>query len=395
MIDKHYTAQAIAERIVALLPERRVRTVADFAVGDGSLLRALAQRWPNAHMLATDIDPDAIRRVRSAFPGVRALGLDFLSTESHASKRLSRYHGSADIVFINPPFSCRGAAKLPVHLADASLTCSKAMAFLLETLRYRSSEGIVAAILPASCMTSEKDEAARSYLLRRFQLDVLGSLDATSFDRCSVQTVCVLVRPPYDEGRALTRRQRPKIAKVAFAARLSRGSTAVSNAIPRGDRGFLLAHTTDLQRNRLQPAKIKVKDLGLRVQGPCVLIPRVGRMRQDKICVVPRGRKVLMSDCLIAIETALESESVSLASMLDANFERLAAIYGGTCAPYTTLARVSELLSSLGVVVVPDRPTACNPTSKVDARLGSNKPSWSISALHSVAWPKLLEGSSR
>lgn len=355
-MDKHYTADKIAAQIVDLLPAREARLVADFAAGDGSLLRALGRRWPRAHMLASDIDPNAIRSLRHTLPGVRAHGLDFLEARSHEGQRLRRYRQAADIIFINPPFSCRGGTKLALVVDGVAIKCSKAMAFLLATLRYRAATGIIVAILPASCLTSDKDRQARDHLTDRFHLEVLGSLEPTDFARCSVQTICVIVRPITEPSTRSTAAARRAIGPVSFAARLSRGSIAVARSFPRTERGFLLAHTTDLQRNRLMPATRKVLSRGERVQGPCVIFPRVGRVRRDKICVVPKGRRVLMSDCLIAVETALESEAAQLASMLLEDFEHYASIYAGTCAPYTTLTRVRDLLLDLGVAIVAVRP---------------------------------------
>lgn len=355
-MDKHYTADAIAARIVDLLPVHEARLIADFAAGDGSLLRALARRWPDAHMLASDIDSNAIRGLRQAFPGVRAHGLDFLDERSHLGRRLRRYRNAADVIFINPPFSCRGGTKFTATMDGIALKCSKAMAFLIGTLQYRASTGIIVAILPASCLSSEKDREARSRLTERFRLDVLGLLEPTDFARCSVQTICVMLRPIADASSHPLAAVRPAIAPVAFAARLSRGSIAVGRSFPTSNYGFLLAHTTDLQGNRLRPATRKVTNLGERVQGPCIIFPRVGRVRRDKICLIPKGRKVLMSDCLIAVETALASEASKLLEMLLANFDRYASIYTGTCAPYTTLNRVRDLLLDLGVVLVVERP---------------------------------------
>jgi predicted RNA methylase len=392
-MDKHYTADAIATRIVDLLPAHEARLVADFAAGDGSLLRALARRWPGAQMVASDIDPNAIRGLRRAFPGVRAHGLDFLDARSHQGRRLRRYRNAADIVFINPPFSCRGGTKFAAAIDGAAVKCSKAMAFLIETLRYRASAGIIVAILPASCLSSEKDREARGRLAEHFRLDVLGLLEPTDFARCSVQTVCVIMRPIAGATSHPLAAVRPAIAPVAFAARLSRGSIAVARSFPTSDYGFLLAHTTDLQGYRLRAATRKVPNPGECVQGPCVIFPRVGRVRRDKICVIPKGRKVLMSDCLIAVETALVSEASKLAEMLLANFDRYASIYTGTCAPYTTLSRVRDLLLDLGVALVVERPEE-RPSRPKAHEWGVHVGSRSFGSptdFLSAPWPRLIE----
>jgi hypothetical protein len=100
-----------------------------------------------------------------------------------------------------------------------------------------------------------------------------------------------------------------------------------------------------------------------------------------------------MSDCLIAVETALTSEASKLAEMLLANFDRYASIYTGTCAPYTTLVRVRELLLDLGVALVPERPEE-RPNRLKAAEWGGNVGSQSFEIptnFLSAPWPRLIE----
>ena len=62
-MDIHYTPSALATSLVQATSEVRPKLVADLAAGNGNLLLAAEQVWPNARFVATDIDPRAVRRL--------------------------------------------------------------------------------------------------------------------------------------------------------------------------------------------------------------------------------------------------------------------------------------------------------------------------------------------
>lgn len=87
------------------------------------------------------------------------------------------------------------------------------------------------------------------------------------------------------------------------------------------------------------------------MRGPAVLIPRVGRLSEGKVALFNAHKKVVISDCVIAIKTETFQLAVRLRRLLIANFEPFSRHWVGTGAPFITLARLREALLELGVEI--------------------------------------------
>jgi predicted RNA methylase len=126
-IDRFYTPDWLAGRMAARAQSPSIQSVADFAVGDGSLLRVADDKWPSAIKIGADIDPASIARLRRTRPGWLVSQCDFLSERSrNMAWSLRGWMGKVDLVMFNPPFSCRGAQRLAVAIDDRVVRCSRA-----------------------------------------------------------------------------------------------------------------------------------------------------------------------------------------------------------------------------------------------------------------------------
>ena len=85
------------------------------------------------------------------------------------------------------------------------------------------------------------------------------------------------------------------------------------------------------------------------ISGPAILIPRVGRPSVSKVVLIGE-EKVVLSDCVIALRTTPPGSEVELAREIKRNWLTFQQIYGGSCAPYTTIRRIREMLLELGVL---------------------------------------------
>ena len=116
--DAYYTPDALAERLVSILPLRANHTVCEPHAGGGAFLRAIEKRTP--HTVAMDIDPECpvLRTV------THAIQQDFLMEDLRAG------HGWPERPFNwvigNPPFE--DAEK---HVRHALSLASDGVAFLL------------------------------------------------------------------------------------------------------------------------------------------------------------------------------------------------------------------------------------------------------------------------
>lgn len=133
----------------------------------------------------------------------------------------------------------------------------------------------------------------------------------------------------------------------SYSVEMSRGCLSVHDYVATKS-GPSYIHTTDMRNGKLGKLSRKASPVRRKVQGPAVLVPRVGRPSREKIVLFPDGEAVL-SDCVIALQTIPPGREDALMQALIENWECFKLAYGGSCAPYTTLKRIAEALLRLGI----------------------------------------------
>ncbi len=138
MNDPFYTPDRIAEYVIRQVSIRRPDVVADFAAGDGALLRSASRAWPSSKILAIDIDSAAVRKLRYNYPSWLVGKCDFLQERSRKRCHLLNDCAQlADLVLLNPPFSCRGGSTIKLSV-QGSLCLQQSYAFVLQASQYLS-----------------------------------------------------------------------------------------------------------------------------------------------------------------------------------------------------------------------------------------------------------------
>lgn len=323
------------------------KSVADFAAGDGSLLQAARDVWPSASLIGNDISADAAALLVNAIPQARSSVADFLHLEDR--EKLADV-GRIDLIVLNPPFTCRGNVKHPVMLGGAPHVGSKALAFVAHALEFLSEHGELLALVPSSCLTSERDALLLAALRKCFTVEALSTHGAAFRGRAVSVTGIRISRRV--EGVTPPESVRPKqlvglVGKVAVL----RGSTPVWKAKKaESDAGIPFLHTTNVSADTFHTPTIMTSALGRMVEGYTIFLPRVGRPSLNKLCAwyVP---KVIVSDCLFAIRCNNLSDTYLLLKKLQTSWPSLANEYTGSCAPYLTRARLSEFLATIGYEV--------------------------------------------
>lgn len=358
-MDKHYTPNGMASEIVKAIQLSKPRIVADFAAGDGALLHAVRERWKSVALVATDIDPVSVASLRLRFNGLEAEVCDFLCSEMRAAcSLLNRVAGKISLAIINPPFSCRGNSKFEVFLSGKKVTCSKAMAFAINSLQYLSKRGQLIALLPSSCLTSQKDAEARAALEQTYEIRLFGGARPYDFPGCSVNVSFVAIRRKASADNVVkitssdcTERD----VSVIYRAMLFRGSVPVHELSQSEAEGVPFVHSTHL-RNGTACLEAKTSIARSLIRGPAVLLPRVGRFGRDKICLYESKESIVISDCVIAILCADRGGALAIFNGLQSNFDYILNLYAGSCAPYITLARLQAALRNLGIVTEVSNP---------------------------------------
>lgn len=354
MPDQFFTPPSVARRLVSFFRASRVDFVADFAAGDGELLRAATEKWPEAECFATDIDPKCVASLRRSHPDWTVGKCDFLNEKSkRGSGVLSSIEDGVGLVLLNPPFSCKGNSTHYVETEAGGLRCSTAMAFVLSALPYLGANGKLVAVLPASSMKSRKDASAWERIGQDYEVRSVASFGLRTFRDCAANTVVVRLQAKTNGAhKQKFNDTQPVKKKLSISAVLVRGCVPM-HAARNGLAGanFDLVHTTDMRKKNVTRVEHGLRVKRRSTTGPSVLMPRVGCPSKDK-CVLYLGRKQLvLSDCVYAIRCGSTSEAKMLQSTILANWDLVAQCYSGTCAPYLTIEGLTALLQVLGVTL--------------------------------------------
>lgn len=340
-MDAIYTPPDLAEFVTAAASRGAPRSIADFAAGDGALLRAAAARWPDASLFGSDVDVKAVQAIRSLVPGCIGVQHDFFSNSS-SSALTDR---SFDLILLNPPFSSRGNARHSAEVDGVTHHASKALAFVARALRFLAPGGEIVAILPASVMVSERDAALLAALQDAGSVDQIGDIRRAAFKSHAVSVVVLRIS---GDRIAKCPKEKPVLVSLRpFTVEISRGSVSMHEYVA-ATTGPRFIHTTDMREGLLFPSERRAASELRRVRGPAVLISRVGRPTKGKIVLLPDHEAVL-SDCVIAMHTLPRGREAELFELLATNWDAVKSAYGGSCAPYTTLKRLAATLLRLGI----------------------------------------------
>ena len=315
--------------------------VADFAVGDGSLLLAAQQRWPRATCLGTDVDLS--RAAELLRQNVSFGRCDFTNSLSRRASRLIRSaSGLIDVCLLNPPFSSRGATRWPVGLGGKRMTCGRPLAFVVTALSYLRPEGELVAVLPSGTVTAERDRAVWDVLGQLYDWTVVERYPRGVFVGCTSATVVVHFKP----GATPNASSSVVAVNLGDQVRLRRGTKQMHVARNGGD--LPLVHTTELRGGKVDTSARRVKTASVVVTGPAVLIPRVGKPTKDKVCLVESG-SFAISDCVFALETKSVASGRRVRSLLLKSWEQIEGAHGGSCAPFLTARRLIDVLERIGI----------------------------------------------
>ncbi len=355
--DSIFTPPSLANRLVSCLRVRSVNVVADFAAGAGALLDAAQSRWPTSRIFATDIDRAQLRTLRRDRPAWITANCDFLNERSRRRVLgLDAFKGNVDAVLLNPPFSCIGATTISISVSGRGLRGSKAGAFVVLATEYLRKGGELVAIVPSSFLTSEKDHAFRQHLAEIGTLDEIDSSCGADFE--SVTLHAAMIRFRKGKPAAVPDPIRVTPSASLLSARLNcsivRGVQQI-HSLNNSGVAFRFAHSTELRDEGIIPRVERVRPSTRSVLGPALLLPRVGAVTPQKLAVLARGR-VVLSDCVIALQCDSTAVCQELKARLLANWDLFFKAYAGTGARYITISRLKALLGTLGVVAVSAQP---------------------------------------
>ena len=337
MSDDIYTPDALARVLLELSRQQEPRHIADFSVGAGSLLSAAKELWPKAKLYGVDLNPGALQEAKNLLSELEIFDADFLSEE--CLQKTSALIGAMDLIVLNPPFTCRGAAYELTDFEGSAVKSSKAMAFLLRSCLFLAPRGEILAIVPRSCLFSLKDEKARRAICGSHLLEDLGAYQSPGFRKASVSVHLIRVTR-LTHRPALTVDVQSHVNRIipkhGYSIVFMRGSHAVSCGTT-NSKGPSLIHTTELFNFEISLSRRRAVHLTKQVSGRSLMLPRVGRPSLEKIAFGHFANPVVPSDCIICVKTVPPGNEQDLQSQIKVFWPLLRDSYSGTCAPYLTL----------------------------------------------------------
>ena len=348
--------------IFRMAPHRRGNViVADFAAGEGDLLRTAKDSWPDSKIVAVDIDKATVRQLRRKHPEWTIGVADFLNSQSRTRSRVLRsVRGKVDLLVLNPPFSCRGGTKISLDVAGDRLDCSLAMAFVLIGKEYLRDGGEIRAIMPAGAASSQKDAAARAYLHQHATVFFGTQYDRNTFAGCYPQTVQLRAKL----GQITYQQQKQTlngrvVPDSSISVRIVRGSIQMHSVCEcNGWDSVPLLHTTQLKNGFVSKQLPRIKLGRSEVNGPAVLMPRVGNPSPDKLVFFSTNERIALSDCVLALICDSHEDVLRVYETIRREWSSIKACFGGTGAPYLTLGKLAHVLEHMGITVEkPERAT--------------------------------------
>ncbi len=339
-LDSYYTPIPLADKLVSYVIEKDITKVIDFCVGDGVLLKAVRKRFDNVQLFGTDISNEVIDKIANENTDWTLGVCDFRNSESIKALDFLN-HEKFDLIMFNPPFTCKGSCIEHINIENKEFKVSTAMAFVMGALEFLSPQGGIYAILPISCVYSQKDRAAWHYLQTYYNACLLEEPMRVCFgDKCSPNIALV-----YMGNRTRKGYNTDLIADFSSLNILSvvRGCTRMQNpAYSNRKKALPLIHTTNIQDGELVNLKCVLPRGQQTIDGYGVVIPRVCNPSPKKIALLD-GRQYILSDCVMVLSTSTLEEAKLVRDCIIDNWSTFVSLYKGTGAQYTTLERVKKV----------------------------------------------------
>lgn len=401
---RYYTAEWVSQQLVCAIHAPSPKLIVELGTGTGSLAAAAAAKWSQAQFVTVDTDRAAKKHLDRLKSHKAHTHHTHDVLDDALADRIGLGLGSVDVGICNPPFvRPRWRASFGRILEDAGLSgalqsvhdAGADLLFIAQNLRLLRRKGKLGLILPDGLVTAEKFKGVRTVLLREHSVEQVVQLPRGVFAGTEAQTYLVVltkqggetqsvaltemgpdgvlslpVRVPADLARRRLDFGFHSVAHLALpqknrARRLHMSVRDVTTSILRGTVSsnqieglrwpvFHLSDFSAVRRDTRIPAvpgmfQLTARDAAivsgtLRLAQPGhILVARIGRNLQDKVCMVRDG-PCIISDCIFALDVGEPHREVVLAYLLSEQGRRaLAASAHGVGARYLSRADLLDL----------------------------------------------------
>lgn len=345
MIDQYFTPPKLADLLIDSLPDDfHPSIVADFAVGEGSLLYSGEKKWKNANFIGNDLCLKTLSVLK--YNKWELYNIDFSKFEDINNSALKNYIDMIDLVLLNPPFSHRNIKPLEWNNIDSKIRSSLALVFVYNALKFLKPNGYLVAVLPNGCLTSFRDSSAINFLKEHYVFNIITENYDAIFPKVKARTSIVLIKNIKPKK---IEEVKNKITPISYSSiNIFRGKLQMHKVKENiSSDGLPLVHTSNL-RNGIIDYKNNLLVLNNEsIQGPAILIPRVGNFSEDKICFLSSKEEIIISDCLFAIRCENNSDAFKIKKLILDNWDDFKKNYSGTGALYITLKNLEEFIGRI------------------------------------------------
>jgi type I restriction enzyme M protein len=345
-LGRYYTHAAVASLLVQTMGKRSPGLVLDLGAGDGALVRQASTVWKKTQFITVDIDENAGSVELPASGGSKFKHYVADALSRNLSEQLAVNLGAADAAVCNPPYiRPRWKKHFGEILEEAGLShvlprmsdAPSDLLFIAQNLRFLRSGGHLGLILPDGIIAGERFQAFRETLVRKHKIErvielprrifkgtdakahiVVLAKDSGGSSRIEIQRVendgvlsssialpsdFAKLRLDYSHYVTKVGSEEESLAIRDVALMAARGNC--SSAQRRG-MSVPVFHTTEFDASGTVPSNFALKKrdtsvaTGLVAVPGDILIARVGRNLEDKVCIVRKGY-VILSDCIFAL----------------------------------------------------------------------------------------------
>lgn len=387
-LGRYFTNESVGKLLIDSMQNVSPSLVLDLGAGDGALTEAASKQWASARFMTVDIDSDARSRTLSMLHGD-----SFTHTITDAlchdlPQKLNMSVSSADAGVCNPPYAKpKWRDDFKEILDEAGLDdvifsrkdISAELLFIAQNLRLLKDGGVLGLILPDGIISGENNLSLREKLIKSHAIESIIELPRGVFPRTDAKTHIVVLRKnaasrstlvlqrinssyafsspiEIDAEKGILRldysyhadfKEKNNGVRVGdIATKVIRGRTSSSE---RRLRHYPVFHISDMFSGvHCVPPEFNIENIDTLPSEICaysgdILISRVGRNLDDKVCFLDEG-KIAISDCITLIRVPeLYRDRLFRFLVSDTGKKQLVALSHGVGARFLTHKSIMDL----------------------------------------------------
>lgn len=354
-LGRYYTNSLVGQTLVREMNLSKPNLVVDLGTGDGSLSAEAAQIWTSARFITVDIDKSITKINNHRLKEINVDHFEFDVLNSKLHQRIGLDLESVDGAICNPPYiRPRWREDFAEILEDAGLSgilpsikdVGADVLFIAQNLRLLRQSGRLGLILPDGIIAGQKYSKLRNTLINQHKIERIIELPRRIFRKTDAKAHIMILTKNGQSDETIA------VERMDVDGSLSkRIQVSIDQAISRADYTYIESQQSQethsrvqlnniyeaLTRGQLSSVQIRKSNINIFHSTdfpnvntkiyPCIpdkfilkkspetslkttiakagdiLICRVGRNLEEKICFVPNGY-VALSDCVYKLQLA-------------------------------------------------------------------------------------------